>query len=231
MRFTSTLLALTLCACASSTPVPTPLVEVPPVEIAIPDSGFWDKADTGWRYDLAVSFVPEVQLNAPGSGEGLMRVVLPPGATTATVTALTVKYTRSPPDMEPDTAASSGKALWHLRADQNGRPGATLAILEVDINGARSTPIDYESEETDIESMDLEGTRHAFATPIAVPRTFWLVFVRKSGDPRVGGMRLTEGNGLLGTYTDLYFRASPEAPIGQPLPVRPLIALDFQDLR
>lgn len=236
--FAVSLFTLVLSACASSTPVvapapgPTPDPVVENTAIEIPDSGFWQKGDGGqWRYDLAVGFAPEVQLVAPGEGQGLMRVTLPPGATRAKVTALTVKYARNSVDSNPDPSHASGKAHWRLFTDKDGQPGEPIATLEVDVDGARATPLDYEFQDGDEEKLDTEGTRHAFTSPAAVPQTFWLVFERKSGDPRVGGMRLTEGNGLLGTFTDLFFRASPDKPIGPSIPIRPFIAIDFEGLR
>ncbi len=233
--FTISLFTLIASACASSTPVVAPEGRAPVVDhtaIEVPDSGFWEKGEAGkWRYDLAVGFAPEVQLVAPGEGQGLMRVRLPPGATSAKVVAQTVKYSRNSITQDPDPSHASGKALWHLFTDANGQPGEPIATLEVEIDGARATPLDYEFQDGDEDKIDLEGTRHVFANPVSVPATFWLVFERKSGDPRVGGMRLTENNGLIGSFTDLYFRASPDKPIGQPIAIRPFIAVEFEAVR
>lgn len=233
--FAVTLLALIVSACASTqkpaAPADPPPAASAPAAIEIPESGFWQPGEAGqWRYDLAVGFAPEVQLVAPGEGQGLMRVTLPPGATTAKVVAITAKYARNAVATNPDPTHASGKAHWRLFTDKDGQPGEPIATLEVDVDGARATPLDYEFQDGDEEKLDTEGTRHVLPTPTAVPTTFWLVFERKSGDPRVGGMRLTEGNGLLGTYTDLFFRASPDKPLGQPINIRPFIAIDFEGL-
>lgn len=226
---------LTGCPSASTPRAEPPAVvepTAPAAEITPTEDGFWDKTDEGtWRYDLAVSFVGEVQLSAQGDGRGLVRVTLPPGATKGRIAALTVKYVRGSVDMGEDPSAAGGKARWHVHADANGRPGARLGGIEADIDGKRATPLDYEFTDGDEARIDLEGTRHTFATPVEVPQTFWLVFERAAGDPRVGGMWLTEDNGLLGTYTNLFFIERPDAPLGPPKNIRPLLALDFAELR
>lgn len=204
----------------------------PAAAITVPEDGFWERfGDGSWRYDLAVEFVGEVQLMAPGQGRGLVRVTLPPGASAAELAAITVKYVRGAVELGEEPAAAGGKARWHVHADAQGRPGARLGGVEADIDGARAVPLDYEWDESDEGRLDLQGTRHALSAPLVVPSTFWLVFERVSGNPRVGGMWLTAGNGLIGTYENLYFVDSPDAPVGQPKNIRPLLAVDFKSIR
>jgi len=223
---------LAACPSASTPPGPAPIdAPAPADDLAEPEDGFWEKGEAGaWRYDLGVGFVGEVQLTSPGSGRGLVRVTLPEGAAKGRLAALTVKYVRGSDGMGEDPAAASGRARWHVHADAGGRPGARLSTIEVDVDGQRAVPIDHEYQDGDAGRFDFEGTRHAPAAPVEVPATFWLVFERVSGDPRIGGMWLTDGNGLLGTYTNLYFLETPDAPLGAPKNIRPLLALDFVSL-
>lgn len=187
--------------------------------IAEPDSGFWRREGPGaWRYDLGVGLSADIQLTARGEARGLVRVALPPGASRASLRALTVMYAKNHPDMAEAPGAASGTGRWHVHADEAGAPGLALGVIEATIDDANAAPLEDGND----------GITHSPAAPIEVPATFWLVFERTSGDPRVAAMFL--GPSLQGTYADLFFKKTPDAPLGEPLNYRPYVAIVFEGL-
>ncbi|MCC6625485.1 MAG: hypothetical protein IT385_29875 [Deltaproteobacteria bacterium] len=189
------------------------------LSIEIPESGFWNREAPGrWMYDLGVGLTSDVQLTAPGRGRGLVRVPLPPGATGAKMRALTVMWAKNHADMPEDPGAASGTGVWHIHADEGGKPGRELGVLSVQIDDANAAPLDDAND----------GSRYALPTPVEVPATFWLVFERTSGDPRIGAMRLL--GDFAETYKNLYYLETPDAPLGEPKNLRPYIAIEFEDL-
>lgn len=206
-------------------PVVEPAADVPAVlawsdaGVETPESGFWERVGAGiWKYDLGVGLNSDIQLTTPGDGRGLMRVTLPPGAAGAKVTAIRVMYAKNHVDMAQTPGSASGTAVWHLHADDGGKPGAELGVVPVVVDDADAAPLE--------ECND--GVTHTIANPIVVPATFWLVFERTSGDPRIAAMRL--GESLQGTYADLFFIKDPTQLPGEPTLYRPYIGLSFVDL-
>lgn len=170
--------------------------------IAEPESGFWRRDAPGaWRYDLGVGLTADIQLTARGEGRGVVRVALPPGASRATLRAFTVMYAKNHADMAEAPGAAGGTARWHVHADDGGAPGQALGVIEAVIDDANAAPLEDGND----------GITHSPAAPIAVPATFWLVFERTAGDPRVAAMFL--GPSLQGTYADLFFKKTPDAPL------------------
>jgi len=187
--------------------------------IEVPPSGYWERKGPGsWRYDLGVRLRSDIQLTARGDSRGLVRVALPPGASRAQMTRLTVVYAKNPVEMAEAPGAASGSAIWHVHADEGGEPGARLGGMEVIIDDASAAALEEFGD----------GSVHQFETPLEVPATFWLVFERTSGDPRVAAMRLTTGKPA--RYKDLYFLESPDSPLGEAVKFRPYLAIEFEGM-
>ncbi|MFO0744227.1 MAG: hypothetical protein U1F43_00945 [Myxococcota bacterium] len=235
-------LGLSLAACCATSPSPAPEPEPipphngPPVDatggpggkraprsdagVTMPESGFWERHEAGfWTYDLGVGLTSDVQLVvADADGRGAMRVALPPGATGAIMLSFKVMWARNDAESDEPPASASGTGIWHIQADENGRPGKELAAVPVTVDGATAAPLDDAND----------GTSYDLPHPVEVPATFWMLFQKTGGDPRIGAMRLT--GDLVGTYKDLYYLATPDAPLGEAKTLRPYIAIEFSDL-
>jgi hypothetical protein len=217
------------CPVRTVKPVEPPPVVEPPVPdapvvhdaaVEVPESGFWERTAPGaWTYDLGVGLTSDIQLTAPGNGRGIMRVQLPPNAASARVTAIRVMYAKNHADMPEPDGAASGEVVWHIHADDNGKPGAELGMVAAMIQDSDAAPLEDAND----------GVVHPLVTSVEVPPTFWLVFERRSGNPRVAAMVL--GESLQGTYADLFFTKEPGDALGQPTNYRPYISLMFVDMR
>lgn len=222
-------LAIAVPACCSAPPAPTP-VDVDPTPtpapagrsdagVEMPESGFWEREAPGrWTYDLGVGLTSDVQLTIQGSGRGVVRVPLPPGATGAKIAALTVMWAKNHPEMAEAPGAASGTGVWHIHADLDGKPGRELGTIPVTVDDANAAPLDDAND----------GTRYALPSAVEVPAVFWLVFEKTSGDPRIGAMRLI--GDFAETYKELYYLDKPDAALGLPKNLRPYIAIEFDEL-
>jgi len=218
---TLALAALLATACGHTAPTPPP-PPAPPIDAGIeePDTGYWTRNAPGaWDLDLGLGLRSDVQLSATPPGAGLLHVSLPPGASTAVVTTLAVTYARNATEMSDDgqDPSAAGEATWTFYEDVDGAPGAELTHLDVTVDAATAIPLGDGGE----------PIRHP-VPGLRVGPTFWLGFSVRSGDPRVAAMRVNFPDGV--QFADLYYRFTPDGPLGAPVNARPYLGLTFTDL-
>ena len=214
-------LALTACPSATAPPVePPPARPDADLGIDVPDSGFWERTGPGaWTYDLGTFLTSDLQLTARPPGQGFLRVALPPGAGRAVLTSLSVVYARNAAAMSDDgqDPTAGGEATWTFYADAAGAPGRELGHIDVTVDATQAIPLED------------GGDPVVHALPgLEVPAVFWAVFSVRSGDPRVAAMRVNTPEGV--QFTDLYYRAQPDAPLGAPVNARPYLRFVFEQL-